>query len=227
MVSTSSTTAPAHRLDRSPLAARPAVGHRVSATGSRLRSTSKTSWFRQAHQRGYGRFSAHRVSTDRSLRSLLDQRWVTAAARLTGSRLIAPFDKLRTSAARPARGTPAPGVLGLDCARPAGAPWFRQAQPALAGAASRLTGSRPRSVSKLPWSRLRSVSKMAGSRLRSTSTMPGSRLTAPFDKVRTSASLPARPAAWCRPRPREPACWRRATPRAPAPGRRPRPAGCR
>ena len=69
---------------------------------------------------GHHCFSAPEVSTDRSLRSLLDQR---------GSPLLL-------------------GSPGLDCARPARAPWFRQAQPPGVTASARLTRSRLRSTSK-------------------------------------------------------------------------------
>ncbi len=68
----------------------------------------------------------------------LNQRWRTAASRLTGSRLTARFARCSTSGAlRLLLGSP-----GLDCARPARRRGFDKLNQRWRTAASRLTGSR-------------------------------------------------------------------------------------
>ena len=80
-------------------------------------------WFRQAQPPcGCGCLSAYGVSTDRSLRSLLDQRWGAAASRRTGPRLTAPFDSAQDKRSAPCSTSTQP-LLDQPAA------WFRQAQP--------------------------------------------------------------------------------------------------
>ncbi len=106
-------------LDQHSAAARPAGG---------VVSTSSTTV-------GCGCFSAYGVSTDRSLRSLLDQRWGAAASRRTGPRLTAPFDWAQDKRSAPCSTSTQP-LLDQPAA------WFRQAQPPWGCGCLRRTGSR-------------------------------------------------------------------------------------